>query len=92
MGGYSKYFGRPNARVLPDERVTEAEQLLASGKPFKRVLKITGMHHRTLEKIKAGQHPLQITGQRKVRCPGCGGKQKLPCRVCSARQIRPSAA
>lgn len=92
MGGYSHYFGRPDARVIDDDRVTDAQQQLASGKPFKRVLRDTGLHKRTLRKIQAGLHLLQLTGRLKQRCPGCGGKQTMPCRVCAARQLRPTAA
>lgn len=92
MGGYSDYLGRPNARVLDEQRVAEAETLLAAGEPFKRVLRRTRLHHSTLRKIRDGKHPIQLAGARQARCPGCGGKQKLPCRVCAARRLRPAAA
>lgn len=92
MGGYSQYHDRPNARVLDEQRVAEAEALLAAGEPFKRVLRRTRLHHSTLRKIQLGTHPIQRTVARQARCPGCGGKQKLPCRVCAARKLRPAAA
>lgn len=43
---------------------------------------------RTVRRIELGIHKLP---QRHQRCPGCGGKQIMPCQVCEIRSA-PAAA
>jgi hypothetical protein len=73
------------------ERLLRAEFAI---KRIQRTLREAGIaiHRRTIRRIKRGKHVSQTIGPRRRRCPGCGGKQLFPCRVCAARALNPAAA
>lgn len=41
----------------------------------------------TVLKIRNGKHPTQQARAQFVRCGGCGGLVRLPCRLCASRQV-----
>lgn len=80
--------------------VEEIKRLLAEGKLSQRkIAKVTGISRATIGAIASGKRPdyqprsrdeddyFRPTGPA-VRCPGCGGKVYLPCRLCRVRAIK----
>jgi hypothetical protein len=67
-------------------------RLLRAKVGIKRIVRELEVARKTVRKIARGVHVSQTIGPRRRRCPGCGGKQLMPCRVCAARALNPAAA
>jgi hypothetical protein len=71
---------------LDTAQVDEIEFLAAAGTPIKRICRELKRSRHVVRKVARGEHTSRRLGKIHRRCPGCGGKQKMPCRVCAARQ------
>jgi transcriptional regulator with XRE-family HTH domain len=89
--------------VLAPCLIEEVRRLLAEGKLSQRkIARATGVSRGVVDAIAAGKRP-DYEGQRPrfdeacepagppARCPECGGKVYLPCRLCEARRAAASS-
>jgi hypothetical protein len=74
------------------ELVDAIERLKRAGVSIKQAVRELRKCRYLIRKVYRGEHTAQLVGKRHERCPGCGGKQIIPCRVCAARHLRQSAA
>jgi hypothetical protein len=83
--------------MLPQAKIEEIEKLLAEGKlSQRRISALTGVSRAVVSQIALGARPdyvnrreqtddsLQPTGEIE-RCPSCGAKVYMPCRLCYVR-------
>lgn len=82
--------GKSRQRITPDQ-VKRIEELLRKRKTTKQIVDDVGVGTSTISLIRRGNHPMQ-EGRSEMseyeRCPGCGGKVKMPCRVCLMKGSR----
>lgn len=86
--------------MLPESKIEEARRLLAAGKlSQRRIAQAIGISRATLSGIASGKRPdyealRRARGQQDEplgpieRCPTCGGKVHMPCRLCRLRALR----
>lgn len=83
--------------MIAPKAVTEVRRLLAEGALSQRqIARLTGISRGTVRAIASGTRPdydalrppedqSEEPAGPAVRCPGCGGKVYLPCRLCKVR-------
>ena len=86
--------------MLAETKIDEARRLLAEGKlSQRRIAQAIGISRATLSGIASGKRPdyealRRARGQAEEplgpveRCPTCGGKVHMPCRLCRVRAIQ----
>ena len=86
--------------MLAETKIDEARRLLAEGKlSQRRIAQAIGISRATLSGIASGKRPdyealRRARGQEEEplgpveRCPSCGGKVHMPCRLCRVRAIQ----
>ncbi len=86
--------------MLAETKIDEARRLLAEGKlSQRRIAQAIGISRATLSGIASGKRPdyealRRARGQEEEplgpveRCPTCGGKVHMPCRLCRVRAIQ----
>jgi transcriptional regulator with XRE-family HTH domain len=86
--------------MLAVTKVQEAQRLLAEGRlSQRRIAALIGISRSTLSGIAAGTRPDYDALRRArgddeeplgpvERCPGCGGRVHMPCRLCRVRKIK----
>jgi hypothetical protein len=78
-------------RTVSPGRLAIAAELLAQRKPYRVVAKLSGVSRNTVERL---AHGLAVKTQPEPgelsRCPTCGGRVFLPCRLCAVRSQRKS--
>ncbi len=72
-------------------------ELLREGKLTQRsIADELGMSRSTVSSIATGRRAVQRSADEPraeyVRCPGCGGKVLMPCRVCNVRSLNATHA
>lgn len=75
--------------------VDEVKRLLGEDKlSQRRIARQLGVGRNTVDAIATGKRPCRkvqrisdtaLPDGPYIRCPGCGGKQQIPCRVCRTR-------
>jgi len=87
--------------MLPQHKVDEVRRLLAEGRFSQRqIARLTGVSRGSISAIASGRRP-DYPGKRAgedwieawgplERCPGCGARVYMPCRICAARSFRAS--
>lgn len=86
--------------MLPQTKIEEVEKLLAEGRLSRRKISaLTGVCRAVVSQIAIGARPnyelrreppldaLEPTGQIE-RCPTCGAKVYMPCRLCHLRKLQ----
>lgn len=58
---------------------------LNHGEPISQIARDLAIDRRSVRRLRDGEHVSQQKGPRKKRCPGCGGKVLMPCRLCAIR-------
>lgn len=86
--------------MLAETKIDEARRLLAEGKlSQRRIAQAIGISRATLSGIASGKRPdyealRRARGQEEEplgpveRCPTCGGKVHMPCRLCRVRAMQ----
>jgi hypothetical protein len=85
--------------MIVPEMVVEVRRLLAMGRMSQRqIARSTGISRATISAIASGKRPDYQTRVRDdeperpigppVRCPGCGGRVYIPCRLCRIRAVK----
>src|SRR5262245_52659293 len=85
--------------MIAVEMVLEIRRLLATGNlSQRRIARLTGISRATIGSIASGKRPDYEPRPRDeeldrpigppVRCPNCGGRVYLPCRLCRVRAIK----
>ncbi len=86
--------------MIRDATIAEVERLLAEGtNSQRRIARIAGVSRGTVGAIARGKYvgrppsrlrtgcdPFAVCGS-PARCPGCGGKVDMPCRLCHVRAL-----
>lgn len=67
---------------LADLVVANVLQLLAVGVPKRQIARDLHIGLTSVYRVARNERVAVLSYE---RCPGCGGKQKLPCRVCPLR-------
>lgn len=88
--------------MIPQSKVNEVRRLLVAGQFSQRqIARLTGVSRGTVGAIASGRRPdynrqrpngdlwPDVWGPRE-RCPGCGLRVYMPCRVCAARSFKAS--
>lgn len=85
--------------MLTQEKIDEVKRLLAEGKHYRPIHRLTGVSRFTIGQIAHGRYkyrrPLNV-GTESIRfadgpkkhCPVCGHKVAMPCRICRDRKAR----
>lgn len=84
--------------MLSPALVAEVRRLLAEGRlSQRRIAAVTGVSRTTVSNIARGRRPdyaprpqgdeLDLACGPLGRCPGCGGRVFLPCRLCHVRAV-----
>ena len=87
--------------MLSSEQIREIRRLLAKGKSYRNIARVSGASRWTIAKIAAGaekKHEASMlvrelrppTGP-VARCPTCGGRVYTPCLVCGIRRLKLTA-
>jgi hypothetical protein len=87
--------------VIPHGMVVLVRRLLAEGKLSRRAIaRVTGVGRSTIAEIAAGRRRDRAPAQAEEwdlfpeasavseRCPGCGGRVYMPCRLCYVRELK----
>jgi len=88
--------------MIPQSRVDRVRRLLATGRHSQReIARLTGVSRGTVGAIASGRRPdypqqkpnsddwPDVWGPLE-RCPGCGSRVYMPCRICAARSFQAS--
>ena len=77
-----------NGRMVTDEEVDRVKALLASGWSQRRVARFLGVSKTCVSKISQGtfrEYSRTLGRFTPVRCPTCGGRVRMPCKLCAVR-------
>lgn len=83
--------------MIATETETQIVELLAAGESWRVIAHEAGASRGTVQAIATGRRPKFLARQRKpirivsrsrdyTRCPGCGGKVKMPCLACDMKR------
>ena len=87
--------------MLSSEQIREIRRLLAKGKSYRNIARVSGASRWTIAKIAAGDGTKHETSPLTkelrppagpvARCPTCGGRVYTPCLVCGIRRLKATA-